>query len=137
MWGVPLMRRVAQTKSIIRLLLTTLIIGITATLWTMPIVSHSFGNIPYMGVVVTPVAMLTAYSIVCCGIFVLLLPHPVALPFGWVMEHAARVQNGFVEWVAQWEWVALNYQLSGVGVAIIYTLFAIITLGVWSLCEKK
>jgi hypothetical protein len=53
------------------------------------------------------------------------------------MEQAARVQNGFVEWVAQWEWVALNYQLSGVGVAIIYTLFAIITLGVWSLCEKK
>ena len=68
----------------------------------MPIVSHSFGNIPYMGVVVTPVAMLTAYAVVCCGIFVLLLPHSAALPFGWVMEHAARVQNGFVEWVAQW-----------------------------------
>lgn len=136
-WGVPLMRRVAQTKSIMRLLLTTLIIGITATLWTMPIVSHSFGNIPYMGVVVTPVAMITAYAIVCCGIFVLLLPHPAALPFGWVMEQAARVQNGFVEWVAQWEWVALNYQLSEVGVAIIYTLYAIITLVVWSLCEKK
>jgi hypothetical protein len=83
------------------------------------------------------VAVITAYAIVCCGIFVLLLPYPVALPFGWVMEQAARVQNGFVEWVAQWEWVALNYQLSEVGVAIIYTLFAIITLGVWSLCEKK
>ena len=136
-WGVPLMRLVAQRGFILRSLLTTLIVGITATLWTLPIVSHTFANIPYMGVVVTPVAMLTAYVIVCCGIFVLLLPGVLAMPFGWVMEHAAGVQNSFVEWVAQWEWVVVNYQLSAVGVAIIYALFAIITLGVWSLCEKK
>ena len=136
-WGVPLMRLVAHRGSVLRSLLTTLIIGITATMWTMPIVSHTFANIPYMGVVVTPVAMLTAYAIVCCGIFVLLLPGVLAMPFGWVMEHAAGVQNSFVEWVAQWEWVVVNYQLSGVGVAIIYALFAIITLGVWSLCEKN
>jgi competence protein ComEC len=136
-WGVPLMRLMAQRGFILRSLLTTLIIGVTATLWTMPIVSHTFANVPYMGVVVTPVAMLTAYAIVCCGIFVLLLPAPLTMPFGWVMEHAAWVQNSFVEWVAQWEWVAINYQLSTAGVAIIYTLFAIITLGGWSLCEKK
>ncbi|MBR4951548.1 MAG: ComEC/Rec2 family competence protein [Alistipes sp.] len=136
-WGVPLMRLVAHRGFILRSLLTTLIIGITATMWTMPIVSHTFANIPYMGVVVTPVAMLTAYAIVCCGIFVLLLPGVLAMPFGWVMEHAAWVQNSFVEWVAQWEWVVVSYQLSGVGVAIIYALFAIITLGVWSLCEKN
>ena len=137
MWGVPLMRMVAQRGFILRSLLTTLIVGITATLWTLPIVSHTFANIPYIGVVVTPVAMLTAYAIVCCGIFVLLLPGVLAMPFGWVMEHAAWLQNSFVEWVAQWEWVVVNYQLSGVGVAIIYALFAIITLGVWSLCEKN
>ena len=136
-WGVPLMRMVAQRGFILRSLITTLIIGITATMWTMPIVSHTFANIPYMGVVVTPVAMLTAYAIVCCGIFVLLLPHPLSIPFGWVMEHAAWVQNRFVDWVAQCDWVAVNYQLSGVGVAIIYALFAIITLLVWSLCEKN
>ena len=136
-WGVPLMRMVAQRGFILRSLLTTLIIGITATLWTLPIVSHTFANIPYIGVVVTPVAMLTAYAIVCCGIFVLLLPAPLAMPFGWVMEHAAGVQNSFVEWVAQSEWVVVDYQLSALGVAIIYALFAIITLGVWSLCEKK
>ena len=136
-WGVPLMRMVAERGFILRSLLTTLIIGITATLWTLPIVSHTFANIPYIGVVVTPIAMLTAYVIVCCGIFVLLLPAPLAIPFGGAMEHAAWVQNMFVEWVAQWEWVVVNYQLSAVGVAIIYALFAIITLGVWSLCEKK
>ena len=136
-WGVPLMRLVAQRGFILRSLLTTLIIGVTATLWTMPIVSHTFANVPYMGVVVTPVAMLTAYVIVCCGIFVLMLPAPLTMPFGWVMEHAAWAQNSFVEWVAQWEWVAINYQLSTAGVAIIYTLFAVITLVGWSLCEKK
>lgn len=43
----------------------------------------------------------------------------------------------FVEWVAQWEWVTLNYQLSGVGAAIIYALFVLITFVLWSKCEKK
>lgn len=136
-WGVPLMRRVAHYNTLVKMLLTTLIIGMVATLWTMPIVSHTFGNIPYLGVVVTPVAMLTAYAVVCCGIFALILPHPISLPFGWLMEQAARVQNGFVEWVAQWEWVTLNYQLSGVGAAIIYALFVLITSVLWSKCEKK
>lgn len=131
------MRRVAHYNTLVKMLLTTLIIGMAATLWTMPIVSHTFGNIPYLGVVVTPVAMLTAYAVVCCGIFALILPHPISLPFGWLMEQAARVQNGFVEWVAQWEWVTLNYQLSGVGAAIIYALFVLITFVLWSKCEKK
>lgn len=136
-WGVPMMRRVAQQRPIVRMLLTTLIIGVTATLWTMPIVSHTFESVPYMGVMITPIAMITAYVIVCCGIFALLLPHPLAMPFAWCMAKAAWLQNSFVEWCAEWEWIGLSYQLPTWGVAIIYTLFAIITLCGWSLCEKK
>lgn len=136
-WGVPLIRRVAHGGFVTRSLLTTLIIGATATLWTMPIVSHTFGNIPYLGVIITPVAMLTAYVVVGCGIFALILPHPLSMPFGWVMEHAAWVQNSFVERVASERWVTINYSLSEGGVATIYAIFLLITLVVWSICEKK
>jgi competence protein ComEC len=136
-WGVPLIRRVAHGGFVMRSLLTTLIIGATATLWTMPIVSHTFGNIPYLGVIITPVAMLTAYVVVGCGIFALILPHPLSMPFGWVMEHAAWVQNSFVERVASERWVTINYSLSEGGVATIYAIFLLITLVIWSICEKK
>jgi len=136
-WGVPLIRRVAQQSSILRPLLTTLIIGATATLWTMPIVSSSFGTIPYIGVVVTPIAMITSYVIICSGIFTLILPHPLSLPFGWCMERAAYLQNSFVEWIAQWSWIAIDYRLSMAGVATIYAIFLLITIVVWSMSEKK
>ncbi len=136
-WGVPLIRRVARQSSILRPLLTTFIIGATATLWTMPIVSSSFGTIPYIGVAVTPIAMITSYVIICSGIFTLILPHPLSLPFGWCMEQAAYLQNSFVEWVAQWSWIAIDYRLSMVGVATIYAIFLLITIVVWSMSEKK
>jgi competence protein ComEC len=136
-WGVPLVRQLRGMHFVWHSLLATLIIGVVATLWTLPIVSNTFHAIPLIGVVATPVAMLSAYVIVCCGIFVLILPHPLATPFGWLAERAAWLQNSFVEWLSSADWITIDYRLSAGGVVAIYTIFLLITAVVWSKTKKN
>jgi hypothetical protein len=81
--------------------------------------------------------MLTAYVIVCCGVFTLLLPHPLALPFGWLAERAAWLQNSFVEWLAKADWITLDCRLSAGCVVAIYTIFLLITLVGWAKIKKN
>ena len=136
-WGLPAIRRLAHMPYVWYSLLMTLIIGVVATLWTLPLVSHTFGSISLVGIIATPVAMLTAYVIVCCGVFTLLLPHPLALPFGWLAERAAWLQNSFVEWLAKADWITLDCRLSAGCVVAIYTIFLLITLVGWAKIKKN
>lgn len=136
-WGVPIIRRVGERRGPMSWLWSTIIISVVATLWSMPLVSHTFGTVPIVGVIVAPVVMLTAYLIIGFGVVALLLPGPLAEPFAWCMERGAWLQNCVVERASWWPWASLEYQMSGAEVATIYALFAAITLCGWMYREKK
>ena len=136
-WGVPLMRHLSAAGRGAWWLLSTIAISIVATLWTLPIVSYSFANIPLVGVIITPVAMLLSYVIIGCGLFVLLLPHPVAQPFAWVMEYASWLENLIVERVACLPLASIEYRMSEWQIVVIYAVYLLITLFIWSRSEKK
>ena len=136
-WGVPMVRKIRLKSHLATSVVSTFVIGVVATLWTMPIVSATFGNIPIVGVVATPVALLTAYAIVGCGVLTLLLPHPLALPFAYCAEWMASVQNVVVEWFAALPCASVQYTLSTPAIAIYYALFAVVTLLLWSRKPKK
>lgn len=136
LWGQPLVRRIGGPWSV-KAVASTLIIGVVATLWTLPVVSYIFGNLPLAGVVITPVVMLFAYIVVAGGLFALLLPYPVAFPFAALCEWGARMQNTVVLWAAECGFTGVEYRISGVGVVLCYALFALITLVLWSVNRKK
>lgn len=137
LWAVPIVRYFALRRGILSLLATSMIVGIIATLWTMPIISHSFGNIPFIGVVITPLALVTAYLVVGCGIVALLLPTTLATPLMNLAHYAASLQNSLVEMAAAPAWCAVEYRFSDGGVALCYTLYVAITIVAWSMERKK
>ena len=136
-WAVPLMRVSRSWPRLVRSIYSLFVVGIVATLWTLPIVSHTFDNVPIVGVVVTPCVLLFAYAIVACGILAVVLPVPVGYPFAAVAEWAAHVQNGVVAWSADLPFAAVEYTMPAWGVVLCYALYAAITLLYWSKNQKK
>ncbi len=136
LWGVPLMR-VMSCRGAIRWVCNSLIIGVVATLWTLPLVSHTFGNVPIIGVLVTPMAMFTAYVIVGFGTLSLLFPQMIAELLLDVARYAAELQNWMVELAALPAWSSVEYRLGGDGVLLFYALYGVITLVAWSIDRKK
>lgn len=135
-WAAPMVRSIRLQSRLVRSLISTVIVGVVATLWTMPVVSATFGNIPLVGVVATPVVLITAYMIVGCGVVTLLLPHPLAELFAHSAEWFASVQNVIVEWFASLPFASLQHTISSPAIAIYYTLFALVTLALWSRKSK-
>ena len=131
-WGAPIVRNLGFKSRIATALTSTFVIGAVATLWTLPVVSSTFDNIPVVGVVATPVVLITAYAIVGCGVMTLILPHPVAQYFALCAEWLASVQNSVVEWFAALPFASIEHTLSTPAIAIYYTLFALVTILIWS-----
>lgn len=137
MWAVPLMRSFPRRTVVERWVLSTAAVGIVATLWTMPIVSHTFGNIPIIGIGITPLLLFTAYIVVACGVLMLLLPAALSLPFAFGAEWAAGLQNEITLRAAEYPWASIDYTLSGSGVAVCYALYFVVTCLLWSYRDRK
>ena len=131
-WALPVLQRMDSRFAIERWVKTTIVIGVVATLWTMPLVSHTFGIVPIIGVVVTPLLLVTAYLVVGCGLLMLLLPDVVGFVFASGAWWAATLQNDMVAAAASYPWVAIDYRLSGGGVVLCYLIYFVITMLVWS-----
>lgn len=136
-WALPLMRLSRGWHWVWSRLFALVVVGVAATLWTLPIVSYTFDNVPIVGVVVTPCVLLFAYVIVACGIFTLCLPSCCAVPFATAAEWAAKMQNMVVGWAAELPFASVEYTMSGWEVTTIYAIFATITAICWSINRKK
>lgn len=136
-WCSPLIRGVRSWSRRAPRFAAPFIVGAVATLWTLPIVSHTFGNLPIVGVVLTPCVLLFSYAIVIGGILTIVLPTALALPFAVVAEWAAGVQNSIVMWAAELPFASVEYTMPGWGVALCYIIYTAITLLYWSKNQKK
>ena len=136
-WGAPLMRVASRWQWLISRLFSLFMIGVVATLWTLPIISHTFGNLPIIGVVLTPCVLLFSYVIVIGGVLTLLLPTSLAMSFAVASEWAASLQNGVVQWAAQLPFAAVDYTMPMWGVAVCYVVYIAITMLYWSKNQKK
>ena len=136
-WAVPIVRNMRCKSAVVRIVLSSFAVGVVATLWTMPLISHYFNNLPLIGVLVTPLLLPVAYIIVGFGVIALALPSVVAVPFIVVAEWAARVQNWVVVLASKPWWAGVEYRLDEGEVFAIYALYAIITVVMWSVERKK
>lgn len=137
LWGVPLCRCLRCGHRAVDALVATLAVGLCATLWTLPIISHTFGYVSWAGVLISPAVIATATVIVACGALAVVLPEgwlPVPLEF--VLDHAARLQNIIAE-SASGSWCAFDWRMDTWQTFAAYLLFAAITLAIWSVDRKK
>lgn len=137
LWGVPICSRLLHRGVVERWVLSTIVVGVVATLWTLPLISSTFGRVPLVGVVLTPVAMVSSYLIIGCGLLAMVMPAPLHIPFKAVAEWAAEWQNMVVEGACAIPYGSVEYTISEGGVAIYYGVLLIITLTAWSIKRKK
>lgn len=131
-WAVPLMQRVRLRGGLLRWLISSMAVGVVATLWVMPIVSHTFGIVSFVGVVITPIVVVTAYPVIAFGLLAVVLPAPLNTPFIAVAEWFASWQNSIVEGGEMLPYAYMEYRMSEGTVVAYYVVFMIITVAVWS-----
>lgn len=102
-----------------------IVIGITATVGTAPLISHYFGHIPLGGILTGPVQSVTAYVIVMGGVLWTLTPFGFGQPaFEWTLSAAAGVQNATAAWCADISWLTPQVRMPLWAVAVSYLLLA-------------
>lgn len=136
LWGVPLARRLRIGYRAVDAILSTVAVGVAATLWTMPVISHEFGYMAWSGIVVSPAIMVSAAVVVVAALTA------VVMPAGWAAaapaiaaSFAAEAQNAVVRWAAAWG--VAEWRMGAGAVFAVYALFAAITLLCWSADRKK
>lgn len=136
LWGVPLCRRCRTHYWLPNALIDTLLIGLTASLATAPLVAHAFGRVPLIGVLLNPVVVLLAAFVVGGGLLTLLFS-PLARPAAWLATHAAEWLNRIAETVAATPYSTWEVAPSATLVGAIYLLLFGITLFGWCIERKK
>lgn len=137
LWAIPLIRSIRIRRRLPRMMTTTILIGLAATLWALPLVSHTFGNMPVASIVLTPLVILFAYAIVICGILSLIMPAPIASAMMAVAEWAAHIQNSIVEYSATLPLASIDHTMSEGEVVVCYAAYIVITLLLASINRKK
>jgi competence protein ComEC len=137
LWARPVVGSVSALYPMRRVAVATVVVPIVSTLWTLPVVSCTFGNIPFSGVVITPMVMMLAYMIVGCGIFILLLSPPLSLPFILIGEWIAAVQNYVVCWAVERGITGVDYKATVGEGLLCYAIYGAITLVALSFESKN
>lgn len=121
-----------------RWLVASLMVSLVATVVTLPLISYRFGVISLVGILLSPLVILTAELIVGLSMLWIVAPIGWLAPlFGWVIEALARVQNGVVYGAAKWGGAALECRISEGVLLVIYLFFALFTSAIWCVEDKK
>lgn len=138
LWGVPLCRRCRTRHRWLNAVIDAYVIGLTATLATAPLVSHTFGIVPLAGLVVNPVAILLAGVVVFGGALWMLLPVGWFAPlFGLVTGKAAEAINLLARATAALPGGATDLRLGSRTTILLYAVFLLATLAAGCREPKK
>ncbi len=136
-WGIPLCRRIRSRNIWIDRLLQAWIISLVAGAATAPLISHTFGQIPLLGLVLNPVAILLGMAIVAAGTLWLLMPAFLAGVFSFPIALATDLLVRLARITSRAEWGFVSCSISGGATLLIYLFFAGITLLLWFADRKK
>ena len=116
----------------------TTLLGLVASLATMPLVSYLFGTISLWGVVVGAPMMLLCCVATCVVVVWLILPLPVLAPVvGWVVEVVVGWMNGLAEWCSSHPALAWDWNV-GLGACLLfYGAYLLLSLNLWSVLRRR
>ena len=135
-WALPLCRVVRGRFRLLNYLTDMLVVSFVAWVATAPLISHHFGIVSLLGVLINPPAILLGTGVVAVGLILLLLP-PLAPILRPVVLQLAEWQNSLAAWCASIEGATLDLRLSGSATATIYLIFVVLTLVLWCRDRKK
>lgn len=133
LWGVPLGRRCRVRWRVVNGAVQTIIVGLTASVATAPLVSHHFGIVPMVGVWFNPLVILLGTLVVAGGVWVLISP----LRLDFVEEGVVRLaelQNSLAERIATMEGAVAEVSLGSGETVALMTLFLLLTV-IGGCCE--
>jgi competence protein ComEC len=129
-WFPPLFRLIKSRFRLLNAIWTTLLVGLVASVATMPLVSHTFGVFSPAGIVLNPLVITTAHLTVGLSLLWIALPVPLLEPlFRRLVGGPAWLQNRVVELVADVPDAAVEWAMPLWLVFAVYTV--ITTLTVW------
>lgn len=110
---------------VVRWIYTLSLVTITAQVGTIPLVAYTFGNVPLLGLVMTPILWFTVPLIIVLGMGFMALGF---VPLGSFMAWVCGLQNSVVELMASPLWV----QIQGISMAwwMLWAIYGAIALGV-------
>ncbi len=127
-WFGPLYSLVASRWRVLNALWGTLLVGVVASVATMPLVSHTFGVVSPAGVVLNPVVICTAWLTVGFSLLWIVAPVGFLQPaFRWLVGGPAWLQNRVVEMVGAVPGAAVEWTMPGWMVFAIYGAMIIFT----------
>ncbi|WP_308501202.1 ComEC/Rec2 family competence protein [uncultured Alistipes sp.] len=137
-WGVPLCRRLRSRRRWLNAVIDAYAIGLTATIATAPLVSHTFGIVPLAGVAVNPVAIALAGVVVFGGALWMLAPVGWLAPlFGAVTGWSAGAINTLARMTASLPGGAGDWRLDTTTTVVLYALMLLATLAAGCREPKK
>lgn len=127
-WFGPLYRLVASRWRVLNALWATLLVGFTASVATMPLVSHTFGILSPAGIVLNPLVIITAHLTVVFSLLWIAAPVPwLESVFRWLVGGPAWLQNRTVELVSAVPGAAVEWTMPLWGVFAAYGVMTILT----------
>lgn len=125
---LPRMLRIVRFKrKALRYIWSIFMVGLAAQVGIIPLLGYNFGILPLVGLLITPLLLIPAFTVMAVSLFWVVLP----LPFmngscSWIISLAARLQNSIVDHVAGWSWASININLDGRGIAIYYAFMLVL-----------
>lgn len=130
----PLYKLVRTRFRAVNALWAVIIIGVAASLATMPLVSYYFGRIPVIGIVMNPLVVATANITVLFSLLWIIMPFGFLNGiFSAVIGFSAGLQNDIVEFCATKSWASAQVGLSGWQTIFVY----LAALAVWALIKYR
>ena len=137
LWALPLIDAIYLRDWPCKRLLVALIIGAVATIWVLPLISYTFGNLPLMSILLTPFMLLLIYAILALGVATLFMPVALGEVVCGMGERVAQLHNLVVSHVADMPSFVLSVRFAGYVVVTIYLSFVLLSLVLRVLSEKK
>lgn len=134
LWAVPVCRLLRTPYRLVNGVVAVLLVGVSSTVATLPIVSANFGIVSLVGVIINPIVIVLANVLVVAGVLTMLIPTPVVAS---LTEGVAHLQNTIVEWAQSLPWGYFECKMPEWLVWVIYLVFAAITLFVWSIKRER
>lgn len=135
-WAVPLQRAMRTRSSVLNFLITTIIVGMAASLATMPLMSFWFGRVSLIGVALNPLVILLAYGVIAFSLAAIFLP----ASWTWAAKVAgasAEMMNRSVAVAAEMRGAAIDFQVDWWAIPIFYGVAIAITELIRYVARKK
>lgn len=149
LWGVPLCRRFELNNQdaagvryllqrVANYLISTIIITIVATLATAPLVSHLFGVVSIVGVVLNPVVIaLTTVAVASLVVWLFVPLEPLCPLFSLIVRLSTDGMNFVSGWLVDEPWATLDIRLDSTTTIAVYGLMVLMTFAVKLFVKKK